>query len=106
MWACACSNQLFCYLLSRRSVDDGPCSVPPPLPLRSPHASAEEGRDRDEDLSLRRMPTPSLSMQASDGEPMSGNHRTASVSSRGLLRWDTDRAKRIISREKDAIHSW
>lgn len=80
------------------------CPLSPCLLLRSPHTSAEEGRDGD--LSLRRMPTPSLSMQASDGEPMSGNHRTASVSSRGLLRWDTDRAKRIISREKDAIHSW
>ncbi|KAG2433246.1 hypothetical protein HXX76_008315 [Chlamydomonas incerta] len=61
--------------------------------------------DTADDMALRRMRTPSLSMQASDGEP--GAARTASVSSRGaLLRWDTDRAKRIISREKDAIHSW
>lgn len=61
--------------------------------------------DTADEMALRRMRTPSLSMQASDGEP--GGARTASVSSRGaLLRWDTDRAKRIISREKDAIHAW
>ncbi|KAG2490984.1 hypothetical protein HYH03_010657 [Edaphochlamys debaryana] len=66
---------------------------------------AANGAEAD-DLGLRRMHTPNLSMQASDGEPPSAG-RTASVGSRGaLMRWDTARAKKIISREKDAIHSW
>jgi hypothetical protein len=71
------------------------------LPVCSPRAA-----DAD-DMTLRRMRTPSLSLHASDLDGVSGGRRTASASSRGgLLRWDTERAKRIISREKEAIHAW
>lgn len=58
-----------------------------------------------EDTTLRRMRTPSMSLHASELESV--GHRTGSTSSRGgLLRLDTERAKRIVSREKDAIHAW
>ncbi|GIL83344.1 hypothetical protein Vretifemale_12169 [Volvox reticuliferus] len=86
----------------------------PPIPRPADAAQPREidsprqpGTDGVDDLGLRRMRTPSVSVHASDMEPMSGGRRTASASSRGgLLRWDTERAKRIISREKDAIHAW
>ncbi|GLI59829.1 hypothetical protein VaNZ11_001815 [Volvox africanus] len=74
---------------------------------RGADSPRQQGPEGAEDLGLRRMRTPSVSVHASDMEPVSGGRRTASASSRGgLLRWDTERAKRIISREKDAIHAW
>ncbi|GLC48508.1 hypothetical protein PLESTB_000105700 [Pleodorina starrii] len=89
-----------------------PVQVHPP-PAMQAEASQQHGADSPrpaadaDDLNLRRMRTPSLSVHASDLDPMSGGRRTTSASSRGgLLRWDTERAKRIIGREKDAIHAW
>ncbi|GFR48937.1 hypothetical protein Agub_g10944 [Astrephomene gubernaculifera] len=70
----------------------------------SPRAGADVDGHADE-LCLRRMRTPSLSMQASEAELMSAGRPTASISSRGVMR-DTERAKRIIGREKEAIHAW
>ncbi|KXZ54627.1 hypothetical protein GPECTOR_4g692 [Gonium pectorale] len=58
-----------------------------------------------DEAGLQRMRSPSVSFHASEGEPASGGRRTASASSRGMMRLDTDRAKRVLSREMEAIHA-